>query len=158
MSNPEPPDRLERAAGVVKGLSLSNVLVIALLVVIALPAYVVYKALGDDALMDRFMSTYKEVSSQNVACPVRHVQARGGPELWGISAGFAYAGADRWFVNVVLDHAPTNEELVSYCTSLKLIADRMLERGRIDAPVVDRPGGDAEIQPGPVPGAAPDRR
>lgn len=146
---PPPADHrlglVEGAANVVKGLTLQNVLIIALLVVIALPAYVTWKALGDDALMDRFMSTYEEVSSQNVGCAVRHVQARGGPDQWGISTGFAFAGADRWFVNVVLDHQPDNGEIVSYCESLKLIADRMLERGRVVNPLVDQPGEGTEV-------------
>jgi hypothetical protein len=142
---PPPPDHklglVEGAANVVKGLSLNNVLTIALLAVIAVPVYVIYRALDDDKLMDRFLSTYKEVSSQNVGCAVRHVQARGGPEMWGISAGFSFTGTDRWFVNVVLDHAPNNEEIISYCESLKLIADRMLGRDRddIDPPLVDQP-------------------
>ena len=126
--------------GAVKGLSLGNVLVIALLAVIAVPVYVIYRAIDNDALMDRFLSTYEEVSSQNVGCTLRHVQARGGPDQWGISRGFSFVGNDRWFVNVVLDHHPNSEEIISYCESLKLIADRMLERGHLGAPLVDQPG------------------
>jgi hypothetical protein len=113
----------------IQGLTLSNVLVIALLAVIAVPVYVIYRALDNDRLLDRFMSTYEELSSQQSGCAVRHVQERGGPEMWGISSGFAFQGSDRWFVNVVLSHEPTTEELYSYCESLKLIADRMLLRG-----------------------------
>ena len=140
MSDPPPqPDHklglVEGAANVVKGLTLSNVLVIALLAVIAVPVYVIYRALGDDSLMDRFMSTYEEVSSQQAGCTLRHVQARGGPDLWGISAGFAFAGADRWYVNVVLTHAPSNEEIQSFCSALKLIADRMLDHSDAGADV-----------------------
>jgi hypothetical protein len=152
---PPEPGRLERAAHVVKGLSLSNVAIIALLAVIAVPVYVIYRALGDEKIMDRLMSTYEEVGSKS-GCTLRHVQARGGPDLWGVSSGFAYQGADRWFVNVLLDHRPDDEEIASYCASLKLIADTMLDRG--DTPLVDQPGGDTEIQRGPVPGAAPDGR
>jgi hypothetical protein len=154
------PDRIERAANVVKGLSLGNVLVIALLAVIAVPVYVIYRALGDDRLMDRFMSTYEEVSGQQAGCTLRHVKARGGPQLWGISAGFAFAGADRWFVNVVLDHAPSTEEVSSYCESLKLIADRMLDRGdqRGLPDVIQQPGRDPSLHGGPVPGTETDRR
>ena len=78
--------------------------------------------------------------------------------MWGVSSGFAFQGADRWFVNVLLDHSPNNEEIASYCASLKLIGDRMLDRGHddLDAPVVDQPGGDTEIHRGPVQGPAPD--
>jgi hypothetical protein len=132
---------VEGAANIVKGLSLQNVLVIALLVVIAVPTYVIYRALDNDALMDRFMSTYEEVSNQNVPCALRHVQARGGPDEWSISTGFSFVGRDRWFLNVVMSHQPSPEEIVSYCETLKLIADKMLDRGfRLDAPLVDQPG------------------
>jgi hypothetical protein len=159
MSEAPEPGKIEKAAEIVKGLSLTNVLVIALLAVIAVPTYVIYRALGDDRLMDRFMSAYEEVSSQNVGCALRHVKARGGAHQWGISAGFSFVGSDRWFVNVVLDHAPSPEEIVSYCESLKLIADRMLDRGhRLDAPLVDQPGGGAEVHVGPVPGIKADGR
>src|SRR5215510_3352540 len=96
---PAPPrDKYIGWLNAVKGLSLGNVLVIALLVVIAIPAYTIYKALGDDALLDRFMSTYEETTNQVVGCTLRHVQQRGGPDMWGVSAGFAYQGEDRWLV------------------------------------------------------------
>lgn len=109
----------------IKGLTVANVIVIALLAVIAVPIYVIYRALEDEKLMDRFLSTYEELGNQQSGCTVRHVQARGGPGLWGISTGFAFQGDTRWFVNVALDHAPTNDEIVSFCEALKLIVDQM---------------------------------
>jgi hypothetical protein len=133
--------------GAVQGLTLGNVLVLALLAVIAVPVYVIYRALGDEKIMDRLMSTYEVIDSRQ-GCAVRHVQERGGPDLWGVSSGFAFQGRDRWFVNVLLDHAPTDDEVGSYCESLKLIADRLLDH--------DGERG-SEIHGGSVPGAAPDR-
>jgi hypothetical protein len=115
------------AVNAVKGLSLTNVLIIFLLVLIGVPTYVVWKAIGDDKLMDRLMSTYEEYSTDN-GCLLRHVQERGGPDLWGVSSGFAYQGADRWFISVVLPHEPKPEEVTSYCESVKLIADRLVDR------------------------------
>lgn len=155
MTIPPEPGRLERAAKVVQGLSLTNVLIIALLALIIVPAYVIWKATSDEKLLNRLMSTYEDMGSRG-GCALRHVKERGGPDLYGLSAGFSFTGADRWYVNVILDHDPSDEEIVSYCESLKLIADTMLARG--DTPLVDQPGGDAEIHGGPVPGAAPDRR
>ena len=123
--------------------------ILALLVAIAVPVYVIWRALGDEKIMDRLLSTYEEIDSQ-AGCALRHVKARGGPDLWGISSGFAFQGRDRWYVNVLLDHRPSEEEVASYCESLKLIADRML---------ADRDGGgNGDVQPGSMPGAAPDRR
>jgi hypothetical protein len=113
----------------VKGLSITNVLVIAMLAIVAVPIYIIYRALNDEKLLERLLSTYEETSSQMTGCTLRHVQERGGPELWGISSGFAFAGTDRWFVSVVLSHEPSNDEIVSYCQSLKLITDAMLRNG-----------------------------
>jgi hypothetical protein len=112
----------------VKGLSVTNVLVIAMLAVVAVPVYTIWKALGDEKLLDRFMSTFEELGNQQSGCTMRHVQERGGPDLWGISTGFAFSGTDKYAVNVVLDHMPTDAEIVSYCESLKLIADSLLAR------------------------------
>jgi hypothetical protein len=110
----------------VKGLTIANVVVIALLAVICVPVYIIWKALGDDKIMDRFMSTYEILDHQNVACSVRHVQARGGPDQWAISSGLAYQGGDTWSIAVVLTHDPSTAEVEGYCETLKLIADKML--------------------------------
>lgn len=129
---PDPPPAEGRWLGwltAVKGLTITNVLVIAMLVIIAIPAYVIWKALHDEKLLDRFLSTYEELGNQQSGCTVRHVQARGGPDLWGVSAGFAFQGDVRWFVNAVLDHEPDREEIVSYCEALKLIADSLHKDG-----------------------------
>jgi hypothetical protein len=127
------------------------VLIIALLVIIGVPVYVIWKALDDDKLLDRFMSTYEETASQISGCVLRHVQQRGGPDMWGISSGFAFQGTDRWAVSVILTHEPDAGEIESYCEALKLIADRMLQRGN-----GDDNGGNGQVHPGPMPGAPPD--
>jgi len=121
----QPPGRLAAAASIVKSLSLSNVLIIALLAVIAIPVYIVYRALNDAAVMDRLLSSYKEVPNTS-GCTLREVKARGGPARWAISTGFAFHGADRWSINVILDQQPTTEQLTSNCETLKLIADGVL--------------------------------
>jgi hypothetical protein len=133
-------------------LTISNVLVLAALAAVAIPVYVVYKALGDDKLLDRLMSTYEELDGGTTGCAVRHLQERGGPELWGVSSGFAFQGSDRWFVNVVLQRPPTAEEIGVYCDALKLIADRMLERGsKIYSGSVSGAEADGSGHDGPLP-------
>ena len=119
---PERDGRLSGWLTAVKGLTITNVLVIFLLALIAAPGYVVYKAVNDPAVMDRLLSTYREYPTQ-AGCTLREVQQRGGQKLWGMSAGFAFQGSDRWAVQVVLDHEPTQEERDSYCASLKLLVD-----------------------------------
>src|SRR5262245_62124803 len=128
-SPPQQNGRLLTAVNAIKQLSFTNLLTLFLVLLMGLPTYVIWKALSDDKLMDRLMSTYEEFPDQASGCLLRHVQERGGPDMWGVSTGFAFRGADRWFVSVLLIHQPGNEEFVSYCESLKLIADTMLARG-----------------------------
>lgn len=111
--------------GLVKSLSLTNVLVIALLVLVAIPTYMLYRALNDESLLGKFLSHYEEHNTQNVACVWREASQRGGPDLHSISTGIAYQGTDRWVVSVILDRAPTPDELTSYCETLHLLVDFM---------------------------------
>jgi hypothetical protein len=128
-----PPTEQVPAAGwlswlnAIKGLTITNVLVIAMLVVVAIPAYVVWKALGDEELLDRFFSHYKEISAQNVNCTLREARYRGSEMYYAISTGIAYQGADRYIISVILDHPPTSEEINSYCETIKLMGDRFHE-------------------------------
>lgn len=126
---PPPPaeGRFAGAANVIKGLTLSNVLVIFLLLAMAGPAYVLWKAVNDKQLMDRFLSSYREIAS-DTGCTIRVVAERGGPEHWSVSTGFAMQGSDRWTVGVILDHEP-GDLVASYCETLKLIVDSMLHKG-----------------------------
>jgi hypothetical protein len=126
MSEPEPTGKLATAVGLVKGLTLSHVLIIALLAVIAVPVYIVYRALNDAAVMDRLMSSYEEIPNTS-GCTMRKVKARGGPARWSISTGFAFHGADRWGIYVIVDQQPTTEQLTGNCETLKLIADNVLK-------------------------------
>jgi hypothetical protein len=121
-----PEGKLAAAASVVRSLSLTNVLIIALLVAIAIPAYIVYRALADPAVMDRFLSSYREYPNQVSGCTMREVKERGGPDLWSVSAGFAFHGSARWYVAVALSAKPSDQELVSHCETLKRIADGLL--------------------------------
>jgi hypothetical protein len=126
-SSPQQEGRILGWLNAVKGLTITNALVIFLLVVIAIPAYFAYSAINNEALLDRFLSNYRELSSQNVACVVREAKYRGGNPIWTISTGFAFHGRDRYLIGVALDYEPNNDALQSYCETLKLIADNMGE-------------------------------
>lgn len=127
----QPPDQPQQSEGrylswlnAVKGLTITNVLVIGMLVMIAIPAYLVYRALNDEELLDRFFSSFKETSSENIGCTIREAR-HDSIHLWSISTGFAFQGRDKYTIGVVLDRMPTDEEMVSYCETLKIIADSM---------------------------------
>lgn len=118
----------ERASGwlnAVKGLSITNALVIVMLVIVAIPAYFVYRAIDDQKLLDRFLSHYEELSGWQSACTVRTANRVGGPQFWSISTGFAYEGSDRWTLTVMIDHEPNTADVASYCETLTLLVDFM---------------------------------
>ena len=119
----EPNNQNNRVTGwltAIKGLTLTNVLIITLLAVIGIPIYVVYKVMNDPAILERWQSSYVELPSQG-GCALREAKMKGGTRLWAISTGFAYQGGDRWQASVILDHRPSETEIASFCESLKLI-------------------------------------
>lgn len=127
MTDPPPPEGwLSTLLNSVKGLTLTNVLIIALLVVIAIPAYAVYTTLNDPVLLDRFLSSYSETTDSATDCTVRKARARGGPWHWSISAGFAMQRSDRWSVSVILPAEPSADDIAAYCATMGHIIDRML--------------------------------
>lgn len=124
----EPPPNEGKVVGLInaaKGLTLTNAVVIIMLVIVAIPAYFVWRALNDEAILDRFFSNFREISSQNVGCAVREAKFRGGNPIWVVFTGFAFQGGDRYIIAVVLDHEPVREEIESFCATLKLLADDM---------------------------------
>jgi hypothetical protein len=126
LTEPLPEGKLAAAASVIKGLSLTNVLIIALLAVIAVPVYVVYRALNEPAVMDRLMSSYREYPNQISGCTMREVKERGGPDMWSVSAGFAFHGSARWYIAVAMSTKPSDTEIAAHCEALKRIADSLL--------------------------------
>jgi hypothetical protein len=110
----------------VKGLTFTNLMMLAGIVVIAVPAYFIYSLLNDPAVMDRFLSSYSETTDAESGCTLRKVRLRGGPWRWSIATGFAYAGSDRYSVSVILPAEPDADDIASYCATLGLIVDRML--------------------------------
>jgi len=124
----QPPHhgRLSAAAHAIKSLSLSNVLVIFLLLAMAGPAYVLWKAVNDEKLLDRFLSSYRVVPS-NTDCIMRAAAERGASEQWSITTGFAFAGSEQYMVGVILDHEPAETEIASACATLLLIVEKMHE-------------------------------
>jgi hypothetical protein len=125
MSEPPPLDRATGWLNAVKGLTISNAVVIIMLALVLIPGYFVWKALNDEKLLDRFLSHFEELSGWQTPCTVRTAKQVGGPEIWGISTGFAYDGNDRWTVGVLMDHMPTRDDVDSYCETLELLVDFM---------------------------------
>lgn len=109
----------------VRGLTLTNALVIILLALVIIPAYIVWKAINSDALLDRLMSNYEVHASQMHSCTLRSARLRGEPTTWSVTSGFAYEGEDKWFIGVSVQREPSGEEITAYCEVLGLVVDYM---------------------------------
>ena len=140
-----PPDRVGQLGGlvnIVKSLSLTNVLIIALLVMLAVPTYILWRALNDESLLNTFLSRYEEFTSDKMSCTLRVASLRGGGDYYSISTGFAVQGSDRYTVGVIMDRKPDDSELESYCATLNLIVDFMR---RPNAPSPKYPNSDEPL-------------
>jgi hypothetical protein len=110
---------------IIKGMTLTNVLIIALLVTIAIPTYILYRFVNDASLLNKFTSFYEEISTDKSPCTLRVASQRGAEPFFAVSTGFAYQGSDRWTISVLLGHRPDDGEVASYCETLNLIVDYM---------------------------------
>jgi hypothetical protein len=129
VAGPDPQSPISpNAAGwltAVKGLTVTNAVVIMLLVVALLPAYVGYRLVTDENLLDRFLSKYKIYGTQLTSCTLRQARQRGEPYTYIMSTGFAFEGEARWAISVSLSFEPSPEQQASYCRTLELIVDHM---------------------------------
>ena len=131
---PRPPEQVPAGTvgaissllSAVRGLTFTNALVIVILVAAAIPAYLLFKVVNDQALLDRVMSNYEEVDlPHSSSCTLRAAGVRGQPLTWYISSGFAYHGDDRWSLGVAVPRKPTMEQMQSYCETILLVVDFM---------------------------------
>jgi hypothetical protein len=109
----------------VKGLTLTNVMVIIMLAVVVIPGYALWRMLDDPAMLGRFLSSYEEITSDKWPCTLRIASVRGSGDTYAVSTGFAYQGSERWVLSVIMDRKPTDSEMYSYCETLNLLIDFM---------------------------------
>jgi hypothetical protein len=109
----------------VKGMSMTNVLVIIMLAIVVVPSYFLWSVLNDPVMLGRFLSSYEEVTSDKWPCTLRIASLRGAGDQFSISTGFAYQGSERWTLAVLIDRQPTENEMYSYCETLNLLVDFM---------------------------------
>jgi len=118
MSEPPPYDRAGTWFDRIKGLSLTNALVIVVLMVVAIPAYLAWRILNDENLASIIFSTYEERMLSGTDCGLRTASTSGVAPHYFISRAFAYSGQDRWYIGVQISGKPTDIEAGEYCDIL----------------------------------------
>jgi len=125
---PEQPDRIGQVGGIVsiiQSMTLTHILILALLVALLAPTYVLWRAMNDQSMLNTFLSRYEEFADEHSPCILRVFSKRGSGDQWAISTGFAYQGNDKWVISVQVDNKPDPTELQSYCETLQRIVDFM---------------------------------
>jgi hypothetical protein len=149
---PPPPDLLQQPdrvgqlggiVGLVQSMTLTHVLIVALLAAILVPSYVAWRVLNDESMLTKFTSRYEEITSDKIPCTLRIASVRGGGDSYSISTGFAVQGSDRYTIAVLLDRKPDDLSLQSYCEVLQKIVDHL--RRPEDAPSPTFPGSDEPL-------------
>jgi hypothetical protein len=149
---PPPPDTQQQPdrigliggiAGIIKGFTLKNVAITALLALIILPGFVIWRVMNDASMLNKLTSRYEEYTSDKIPCTLRVASVRGGGDHYSISTGFAFQGSDRYIMGVIMDRKPGEIELQSYCEVLQKIVDHL--RRPEDAPSPTFPGTDEPL-------------
>jgi hypothetical protein len=102
----------------IKSLTLTNVLVIILLLLALAPAYLAYRIINDEALRTIVFSSFRVIPLYGTDCQLREASEIGGDKDWFLTHSFAFSGNDRWYVGVNFPEHPDEEEIKEYCDVL----------------------------------------
>ena len=125
----DPPRRdnvgmVERAFNVVRALNLTNILMLALLIVVAIPAYFAYRFMSDENFRSEFMS-HAAVLDKHVPCIVFEGRRFGSPTRHTILLVY---GIDERVEKVVGLRAPgtmTDKEIDETCKKVLVMANEL---------------------------------
>lgn len=132
--------------GAVKSLTLTNVLVIFLLIIGIAPAYLAWKILNDEALRAVMFSNFRLVPIPGSNCELREASEIGDDLSWFLTHNFALNGQDRWYVGINIPTKPGSDAIAEYCEVLSNLIIYARDRS-IEKP--DFPHGGTTIQVAP---------
>jgi hypothetical protein len=118
--------KLERAFGVIKTLNLTNVLILALIVVIAIPAYFAYKFMSDLSFRREFMSS-AIILSAHAPCIVLEGTRQGSNPRHSVFIVYGLDGRNEKLIGLRAPDAQTPEELTALCQRVVVLSDQINE-------------------------------
>ena len=128
MAEDPPGNMLERGASIVRSLNLTNVLIVALLVIVAIPSYFAYRFMTDAEFRGEFM-TGANVLEKFAPCTVLETHRYGSVTRHSI---FMVYGFDDRMEKVIGMRAPgtmTEVELGEVCKKVVAMADEIRKTG-----------------------------
>jgi len=120
----ERPGKVERAFGVIKSLNLTNILIIALMVLIALPTYFVYRFIADVDFRREFMDT-AVVLDKYAPCVVLEGHKWGANKRHSVVAVFALDGRNEKLIGMRSPEPMTPDEINEMCKKVQIMANEM---------------------------------
>jgi hypothetical protein len=124
--------KLERAFGVVRSMSLTNVLILALIVVIAIPAYFAYRFMSDVAFRREFMSS-AIILEQHVPCVVLEGHRYGSQVRHSVVVVYGLDGRNEKLIGLRAPEAMNSVELTEMCKRVVTLSEEINEFRRKEA-------------------------
>jgi hypothetical protein len=118
--------KLERAFGVVKSMNLTNVLIIALLVILAIPAYFAYRFMSDVAFRREFMSS-AVILDMHAPCIVLEGHRYGSQARHSVFIVYGLDGRNEKLLGLRAPGAVTDPDLTELCKRVTVLAEEITE-------------------------------
>jgi hypothetical protein len=123
---------LERLFGVVRTLNLTNILILALIVVIAAPAYFAYRFMSDVTFRREFMSN-AIILEQHVPCVVLEGQRYGSQARHSVFVVYGLDGRMEKLLGLRAPDTLEPDELSALCKRVVTLSDEIIELRAKDA-------------------------
>ena len=120
----QPGNMLERGASIVRSLNLTNVLIVALLVIVAVPSYFAYRFMTDAAFRSEFMSG-ATVMEKFPPCVVLEAHRYGSPTRNSILMIYGYDDRLEKIVGLRAPGTLTEVELGDACKKVVAMSDEI---------------------------------
>ena len=124
-----PPDRSyisisERLANIVKSLSLTNILIIAMLLLLAIPSYFAWKYLNDEEFRETFRN-HAEIVDKHVPCIVLQGRYYGAQPRHSIFVIYGIEGRNEKIIGIRAPGVLTDPQIEEACQKVLATAAEM---------------------------------
>jgi hypothetical protein len=116
--------KLERSLGMIKSLNLTNILILALIVIIALPAYFAYRFIIDTNFRREFMSSASILDS-HVPCVVFEGRRYGSVTRHTVVFVYGHEGRNEKIIGLRAPGTMNDKEIEQTCQQVLTMAHEM---------------------------------
>jgi hypothetical protein len=132
-----PGDRMgliEKLLEIIKGLTITNIVTLAMLIGLLLPAYLGWRVINDATLMALILSEYRELPAKT-DCQLAKEQPAGTEGTYSLRTPFAERSREVWYISVRVRFEPDEQALNKYCAALQGVVDYLSDPQDTPVPV-----------------------